>query len=485
MDKKINIVWCDDQIDTLLTEEVSSIFDESRCHILKTTKTAGDLIKFLKENENIVDAVIVDLNLGKGNPTPDKKQADGFRYIHERIEDYPHIPFYLYSGRDEDFIKKIYEELQFSTDDDYFFSKNENGDARYFNKQQMPQLLDMLVEEVEEIRSRKAEYKIKQEYPEAFQAIAEFSEAIVTEFEDKGFEKSAFTKPFIDILTGNIKKETGNTLRTLIEGVYRKYSHFTPCWCSMNAIPKLLSREKINGKIYTYYQEQYKMPKYLKNAFEFFNEYVNACSHPQNIDLRMMKAVAIIGLDLIRWAGEFKNKNKHNNMFKFEEFTTQIRECVDKVGNKGKPLKGSIIKDKYGDNYWLQQNTSIELQVGDTVKIKKISADGNTEHGCEYHVSYEDWELIEGKEVSKETEETSDVVTLNPPIEGKVQSTNIEGAEILYVTSDDGQKYRIEEDDVKPNPFDANVKIEGHSGRDPIYRDYFLVPSNLWELNIE
>lgn len=473
MGEKINIVWCDDHIDDLLGDDeevddyageprnsISRLFKEKNCQIKRTTD-AQELCDYLKKNSNQVDAVIIDLHLGKKGDPDDKEDIHGYIHIREHIDEYHEtIPFYLYSGRPE-----IIDNLKLNKEDKYFkdrkFGKN--------NKEELNALLDMLLKEVEEVRKRKAEYKIKQEYSEAFQAIAEFSEAIVTEFKDKGFEKSAFTKPFIDILTGNIKKETGNTLRTLIEGVYSKYSHFVPRCYPKNAIPYLLSGGDKDSKSSTYYAKDDYMPKYLSYAFSFFLQYTNACSHPTTgVNLNLMKAVAIIGLELMRWAGEFKKKYNNLNT----EFTAQIEDTNED--------KEYIVTDEYKDTYRLQQKPSTDLQVGDSVKIKKMSADGNGG----YYVYRDDWEPIKDGDTLEKTEDAPDVVTINP-IEGKVQSANIDGTEILYVTSDDGQKYHIEEDNDRPNPIDANVKIEGHSGQDFTYKDYFFVPSSLWEFNYD
>lgn len=487
MNKKINIVWCDDEIDTLLTEETLSIFDKHGCHILETTKTAGELKKFLNENENIVDAVIVDLNLGKGNSTPDKKQADGFRYIHERIEDYPYIPFYLYSGRELDFIEKIYSDLQYPINDDYFFSENEDGDIRYFNKLQddsLSQLLDMLVEEVNTINT--PAYQIKNEYSEAFKAIETFG---------------VDSKVFLDILlmsdTSNSNQDLDkipNALRKVIEDVFIS-KHFTPNWYNLNQIPNLLSGKDANSK---YYKSKDFMHPSLAQAFSFFLDCTNDGSHSTSQlkirfdeylqttqDVYIIKSLAIIGLDLIKWANIFEKK--YHNCFEKTERIVRIKETQPTTDKKGNTLVAFVAEDEDGVKYWLIQNLcNKDTQlIRRKAKISNFALDKDPKHGCNYYVNWNDWKLIEDEDSSAKTEDTSDVVTLNPPIAGIVQSTNIEGAEILFVTSDDGQKYRIEEDNDRPNPIDANVKIEGHSGRDPIYKDYFFVPSSLWEFNYD
>ena len=435
--EEIRIVWCDDDPivekwfnDAIEIDDAEGNYLLQMCRVIKYTRTSNELIEYLNKHKNSIDAVIIDLNLDESNnKVAPSKTASGFRAIHDyhKHNDFSEIPFYLFSGHLLDgFIEEKYDQYELTKKDDYFLQKNKDGEyIRCFDKQNLKNLLLTLVKEVEEIRSRKPEYQIRQEYSEAFEAIAEFSEAIVTEFEDKEFENGAFTKPFIDILTGcNIKKEIGTQLRTFIDGVFRKYSHFTPCWCSMNAIPKLLGgEEKINGKNYNYYQEQDNMPKYLKKAFDFFLEYTNACSHPgNNTNLSLMKAVAIIGLDLIRWAAAFKMK--YNNKFKFKIFTTQIKESVDKTGSNSYPLKGYIIVDQYGDKYWLQQDLNIKLKIGDTVKIKKISADNNKEHECEYHVSRQDWELLVDEDLFEEIEVAPEGSTLDTPIEVQGQSND-------------------------------------------------------------
>lgn len=490
MDKKINIVWCDDEIDTLLTEETSSIFDKHGCHILETTKTADELISFLKGNENIVDAVIVDFNLGKGNPIPNEKQADGFRHIHDRIEDYPYIPFYLYSARDEGKIEDIYRELQFSIDDDYFFSENGNvvdGGVRYFYKPQddsLSQLLNMLVEEVNTINT--PEYQIRNEYAGAFKAIKTFG---------------VDSKVFMDILlmsdTSNCNQDLDkipNALRKVIEDVFTS-KHFTPNWYNLNQIPNLLSGKDANSK---YYKSEDFMHPSLAQAFSFFLNCTNDGSHSTSQlkirfdeylqttqDVYIIKSLAIIGLDLIKWANIFEKK--YHNCFEKTERVVRIKETQPTTDKKGNTLVAFVAEDEDGAKYWLIKNLyNKDTQlIGREAMISNFALDKDPKHGCNYYVNCNEWKLIEDEDSSAKTEDAPDVVTLNPPIEGKVQSTNIESAEVLFVTADDGQKYRIEEDNDRPNPIDANVKIEGYSGRAPIYKDYFFVPSSLWDFHYD
>ena len=315
MNKNINIVWCDDQID-LLIDEIQEILNDHNCSVIKT-KTAQEMINVLKENQNLIDAVIVDFNLGQRNAIPDREQADGFRYIHERREDYPHIPFYLCSGRDWDFIERIYGELQFTTDNDYFFCENENvvdGGQRYFQKNQIPALLDMLVEEVNTINTRS--YKIRQEYFEAFEAIKKF-----------GLNEDLFVK--LLSLPNNSQNVDNypNQLRCELDALFGKLHKediYPDSKTNRNSILKCIeiSNQKDN-KLFTGIVN-YLVPILQDGSHNGEEAYVKKCLQEYN-DLYIVKTLTIMCLDLIKWFNCFYEENKEKKPFKFESFIAELQ----------------------------------------------------------------------------------------------------------------------------------------------------------------
>lgn len=166
--KQINIVWCDDNIDHLYDNLMDDKFKNHHCYLLDRAKSSEELRRILEDKMVFIDAIIVDFNLGKDTTTPDKESAEGFRWIHDNLDnkEYKHKPFYLLSARDKEFIDKKYEQYDIPKEDDYFHRD------RIFNPEHIDDLLDKIEEEVEAIRT--PEFKIRQEFHEAFDSIEEF-----------------------------------------------------------------------------------------------------------------------------------------------------------------------------------------------------------------------------------------------------------------------------------------------------------------------
>ena len=94
--------------------------------LYRKARTSEELRNILSEDKGFIDAVIVDFNMSDTNLVPSKDTAKGFQWVHEHYKDYSPLPFYLYTGRDEDFIRKKYKDFEYTIEGDYFFRDNEN-----------------------------------------------------------------------------------------------------------------------------------------------------------------------------------------------------------------------------------------------------------------------------------------------------------------------------------------------------------------------
>lgn len=376
--KQINIVWCDDNIDTLYNEGMKEKFQNHNCHLLAMAKCSDELIGKMADNKGFVDAIIVDFNLGKDTTTPSKEKADGFRWIHDNVnnDEFKGIPFYLYSGRELEFIEKKYRDYDIPMEGDYFFSENKNVSSkrkRYFQPGEMDDLLNMIEEEVA-ARCTPA-FKVRQDYHEGFDAIEKFK-----------LKPSAIMNALLlsDDATRDKIVNNANPLRMVIESMVSKMvvDEIIPMSFvnNLNGVPYLLSGNDSKNKIYCSREDF--MPMSLSRAFSLFLEYTQDGSHDKedclNIefanylrkskDIYIVKSLAIICLDIIKWSFSFYNKYKNIKPCKFEPFVGKVDELIE-IPKEDRKMQYAVVMDTKGRKYLVQQYPE-----GDRRKYKKGSS---------------------------------------------------------------------------------------------------------------
>lgn len=376
--KQINIVWCDDNIDTLYNEGMKEKFQNHNCHLLARAKCSDELIGKMADNKGFVDAIIVDFNLGKDTTTPSKEKADGFRWIHDNVnnDEFKGIPFYLYSGRELEFIEKKYRDYDISMEGDYFFSENKNVSSkrkRYFQPGEMDDLLNMIEEEVA-ARCTPA-FKVRQDYHEGFTAIEKFE-----------LEPSAIMNALLlsDDATRDEIVDNANPLRMVLESMVSKMAadEIIPMSFvnNLNGVPYLLNgNDKKNS---FYYGKEDFMPKSLTRAFKLFLEYTQDGSHDKNYltiefakylrkskDIYIVKTLAIICLDIIKWSFSFYNKYKDIKPCKFEPFDGKVEDLIEFPDGQY-----AVVKDGIGRRYQVKQypeGTPKKYEKGTRIRITK------------------------------------------------------------------------------------------------------------------
>lgn len=388
----INVVWFDDKVD-ILTQQNAELFSTHNCIIYKKAKTAEELFTVLNEFEDFIDAVIVDFNVDSKSQIPTDTSASGFQWVYNHRAEYQ-CPFYLYSARDFDYIRQKYLAYDFPDPNDpeedqrdYFFSPNKNtksGRNRYFKQGELVNLIDEMKEEVACMET--PSYQVRQEYSEAFKTIDTFQ---------------LDGKVFLDILLADEKtdrhdfKDKANPLRKAVEEMcsIMREKGVLPFEASLNEIPDILS-----GKSGNEVDSKDLMMESLSSAFRFFLNYTQDGSHSnkwlsksfnkyilETGDTYIVKALAIIGLDILRWLGSFYNKYVSAPPFKFEPFEAIVIELCEH-----NEKKGALVKDENDKEYWLQENKKITLAVNDHIKIKARKKD--TFFKKDFFVSWEYWE---------------------------------------------------------------------------------------------
>ncbi len=378
--KQINVVWFDDGIDDLDNDNNRILFNHHHCVLYAKAKTADELKKILEDKKKYIDAVIVDFNAGRSESFPDEDTASGFLWVHEHFEEFSPRPFYVLTGRDEDFIRRKYEAFEFPIDGDHFFSPIKNvapqRPNRFFLKRQLDDLLKIIEEEVSCIKT--PEFKVRQEYHKAFVAIEEF-----------GLDADVFMKILLsdESIDRYELKNLANPLRMVIERMVYKMADdgVVPQGMNLNSIPDLLKGKLEKSKKYN--EEDY-MDITIYDAFSLLLGYTQDGSHDQpyltvgfkkylqeNGDIYIVKALAIICLDIITWSSLFYKK--YLSIIPFPPisypFTEEVQEIVQVHDDvKDRDYEGAIVYHQ-GKKFFVKQFTdeSKKYRIGDKVKIER------------------------------------------------------------------------------------------------------------------
>lgn len=363
--KQINIVWCDDQ-EGLVRKHVEDLLPCYNCKILAWFKQTDELEKFLKDNIVLCDAVVVDFNIDINNPNPQRDTARGFQHVHNILDNYKDIiPFYLYSAREIEFIKAKYKSYDYDEENDYFFKSisNSNKHNRIFlSLSSTESLLSTIVEEV--TFKNTPEFKIRQEFAEAFEAL-------------QGFEIDVSDiRILVDILLydnpdrSNLKEfdvqHSINSLRMIIDLIHGKFKSkgLIPEDCSLNKFPEFLE-SKYSGE---YPDDLHIVSKSLVYAFGFFLKYAQDASHDNDSlelgfkkyllnssDIYIVKALVIIELDIVRKLWDFYN-TVEPTFEPFKPFIAKVSKIVSvTVASKMKDVEGAIVVDDEEKKYFIKQ----------------------------------------------------------------------------------------------------------------------------------
>lgn len=199
-----NIVWADDEVDTLLSEKMENLRDEG-FNVIAKAHTADEL-ESIVENNNKIDAVIFDFNFPEhDNETLEERDCSGFdkaRHIYNLVCKRK-IPFFLYTKRNDEFIRSAYAHNPKALDD---FPRNERW---FFKGPDYDKMKKEIKETINEHKS--ASFIVRNKYREAL-----YCAKVVNKANDKLF---MFLLADQNNTLGEIN-EPFVTLRKMIEGVF-------------------------------------------------------------------------------------------------------------------------------------------------------------------------------------------------------------------------------------------------------------------------
>ncbi len=145
-----NIIWADDDIDQLLTDEDREELGAEGFRFVAVARNGYELKARIDEQPH-VDAVIVDANFNESNDmTTHERDVTGFQYARGLFnQHHKKIPFFLFTGRSDELLK---EKFQDNYDE---FIKDFPRHKRWFNKTlgEREQLFEEIKRTVEEIKS--------------------------------------------------------------------------------------------------------------------------------------------------------------------------------------------------------------------------------------------------------------------------------------------------------------------------------------------
>jgi hypothetical protein len=149
----------------------------------------------------------------------------------------------------------------------------------------------------------------------------------------------------------------------------------------LNAVPYLLAGKEVDSKFYS--SEDF-MPKSLVDAFKFFLDYTQDGSHNKNYltidfhnylktskDIYIIKSLAIICLDIIKWFSSFYDKYLELKPCGFVPFKGIVKE-IKKVNGK----EGAIVYDDKGKKYFVVQypDEIRKYRIGTNVEITSVKS---------------------------------------------------------------------------------------------------------------
>lgn len=374
--KHINIAWLDDQID-ILARDNEELFKTKNCYIKYKAKTAEQLQSFLDEHRDMVDAVIVDFEVDSTNPNAETSTS-GFQKMAYIRDKYLPIPFFLCSRFNLQDIENLSKGLGVQ-EKDYFLKPDENGRRRYCQKSEMSSLVEMISAEFENIST--PQFNVRQEFYKAFKAVERF-----------GLDEETFVSLLtIDEKTNYQKlSEKPVELRKEIEKLFTRLGEEDVLPSKkLNEVVKWFEAPSPNSKI----DSDYLMPEALVMSLHLFAELTNNSAHPLHFDeylkdsrdVYLVKALTIICLDIVKWFNDgYYDRYKDDRPFHFVPFAALV---IDKVEREGK--QALLVKHE-GEEYVLQKNYNVKVNIGDKVKVKGRAKD--TYYRKDYYVSYDKWE---------------------------------------------------------------------------------------------
>ena len=352
-----NVIWVDDEIDTLIDMSTNRCLISNGINIIRA-HSAIELRDIMTISYDRIDAVITDANMPKAGDKPKgERDLSGFEDVRSCIERYNQkrdIPFYLYSGRG-DYLSERYE-----NDELEYFEKNNRSFSKL--KGELSQLIEQLRKDVEHINS--PSFRIRSKYRKELEA----AKAI------EGNEETLFQALLYDYSEdwGNTQ-DYFNPARKVVERIFDgcKRREIIPQLTELNSFSGFLLGK---DSVFAVKEGCEIMPKPLVHSLEYFLNITQDGSHGAG-DLRLgvdeyvrtskninlFRTILYIAMDLCLWYQKVSEYSCDENRLKWQ---LKLDYCFEYAGVV-KKIDGKLVCGEC-----LLQDKEVEYTEGDEIGIK-------------------------------------------------------------------------------------------------------------------
>lgn len=316
-----NLVWADDEIDTLLDDMTVEDMEQRGFGIIWKAHDGQEFEEIMKENINKIDAVILDANFSESHKEVGSETEMSGLYHSWSIIRYKYsnkIPAFLFTNRNDEIINRVYEGNE-SFKNDFprykrWFSKS--GEGEFYK------MLDMIKKAVDE--NNLPEFKIRNKYSEELNAASLLGDDVydfVFKFRlcDMAGRLEEMEEPFMSV-------------RRTVEKVFNRcelMGIIPPISNNINGTARYFMNDTYSIKDDTApdgYKELYRacndsvMPKPLARSVYYIVQVVQDASHSKKElslhvdeylkayhDLYLLRAVIYLMIDLIMWFANIKS----------------------------------------------------------------------------------------------------------------------------------------------------------------------------------
>lgn len=328
-----NIVWADDEIDSLLSEKTEYLHDEG-FNLIAKVHTADELQRVIVKNDKI-DAVISDFNFGEhDNDTLEERDCSGFdkaRHIYDMVCE-KKIPFFLYTKRSDEFIRSTYKNNPKALDD---FKRHERW---FFKGPEFYKMMNKIKDAV--VENKRPSFIVRNKYHEALncatlnrKANEELFPLLLAEHENC---LEQFSEPFV-------------TCRKIIEEVFKQCEEcklIPPISEDVNGTSKYFSMDKYSGDYGSYEnKEEPLMKRPLARALYYLIDITQDGAHnKKNMKLKvdeywqhtkdtyLLRSILFITCDILKWFAQtfIDNQDKERNALRWDKINTALQaQCKE------------------------------------------------------------------------------------------------------------------------------------------------------------
>jgi hypothetical protein len=360
-----NIIWLDDEIDTLYNRHKKELLDDGIKVLDKGAHNVEEFEQQIQKHRNFVDAVVTDANLN----LKVKDDFDGLidvSYLIKKYNKERSIPFIVFTGRDNIF-EKVHNKTigQF---DAIISKQDERG---------IEALISMIKNIVLKVNSK--EFRIHNKYRKEIEAaslIPGNKESLINALLYEYSEDWENTKDYF------------NPMRKIADSIFSacKREGIIPDVGDLNKISTFL--DKNNHETYSITEEI--MPKPLARALWYFLDITQDASHDkdglrlkvseyvrENQNINLFRSVLYIAMDLCLWYQKCKeemNSSDYHRKWERRDNINSSENTKEERHLQHYEYEGVVKKDAatgryYCENFLLDNPKDGRYQEGDRIRI--------------------------------------------------------------------------------------------------------------------